>query len=74
MCQKGHSLRYLCQIQINKEMNDEEAVKTRTKTRRDRIKSHRAKRNRRRFYAIIDGKERARKSKVRSGPSKPITK
>lgn len=41
----------------------------RKKTRRDRIKERRAKRNRRRFYCYgPDGKERARKTETRSLP------
>ena len=37
----------------------------RTKSRRTRIKEHRAKRNRKRFYVVIDGVERARDIGVR---------
>ena len=46
----------------------------RTKTKRDRIKLHRAKRNRRRFYVIINGEERARDTRVRVGQSKNFNK
>jgi hypothetical protein len=45
-------------------MNIEEIdeVKFRSKSKRTRIKEHRSKRNRKRFYTITsDGKERARK-------------
>lgn len=41
-------------------------VHARTKSRRTRIKEHRAKRHRRRFYVCLaDGKERARDTGVR---------
>jgi hypothetical protein len=43
-------------------------VPTRQKSRRTRIKENRAKRHRRRFYAVIGGKERARKTGVRKRP------
>ena len=47
-----------------KTLIDDILIKIRTKTKRDRIKLRRAKRNNKRFYYISsDGKIRARKSK-----------
>ncbi len=40
-------------------IEDEESPPVRPKSRRERIKTHRAKRNRKRFYTTTD-KERAR--------------
>lgn len=45
--------------------SEDELAPARTKSKRTRIKEHRAKRNRRRFYVVIDGKERARDTGVR---------
>jgi hypothetical protein len=52
-------------------MNDFEELEelkcspSRLKSRRTRIKEHRAKRNRKRFYITLDNKTRARKTGVK---------
>jgi hypothetical protein len=49
----------------------DDIVPIRAKSRRTRIKESRAKRNRRRFYVVIEGEQRARDTGVRRGsPSK----
>lgn len=50
--------------------DDEDIPSVRIKSKRNRIKEHRAKRDRRRFYEIINGKERARDTGVRNGSYK----
>lgn len=51
-------------------IHDDGAPPIRAKSRRTRIKEHRAKRNRRRFYVIIGGEERARDSATRKNSPK----
>ena len=49
-----------------KELIDNEVISIRLRTRRDRIKLRRSKRNNRRFYVYSsDGKIRARKTETR---------
>jgi len=51
---------------------DDTEIPTRPKSRRTRIKEHRAKRRRRRFYVCLpDGKTRARKTGVRKPTLNP---
>lgn len=45
--------------------DDDEIAPARQKSKRTRIKDHRANRHRRRFYVVIDGVERSRDTGVR---------